>query len=170
MFLFDLTLFTYTRYALHRMAQINCIRVKWCDNVGASAVSTSIPIVHFMMFYTSQFWGHPDNAVWTLYQCCILTNIPKLPKQCHNIGWRLPTLKQLIKQCVNVVANPNLATMLLQCSGNVWMLYQRCPMLYPANAQCCGNVVTTLSLVMSDTIMLQHCHNVGDKRYMTILL
>ena len=37
------------------------------------------------------------------------------------------------------------------------------------NAQCCGNIFTTLSLVMSDTAMLKHCHNVGDEDYITKL-
>ena len=40
---------------------------------------------------------------------------------------------------------------------------------YLANAQCCGNVVPTLSLARSDTMFLHHCHKVEDKCYITTL-
>ncbi len=38
---------------------------------------------------------------------------------------------------------------------------------FPANIQRWGNIVTTLSLVRSDTMLLQRWHNVDDERYNT---
>ena len=39
----------------------------------------------------------------------------------------------------------------------------------PANAQRLGNIVTTLSLVGLDSMLLQCCHNVEDECYITML-
>ena len=85
--------------------------------------------------------GCPDNVVWTLYQCCIATQISMLVDigqhcdnvvtmlwQCHSRHWGLTTFRQC---CVNVVAtlwqrcSQHWGLMLRQLSHNVaWTLSQ----------------------------------------------